>query len=52
MARGARGGWRLATAVTALSPQRFGTGEVDRLGKPLLLIHGIADRVLPPLAFT
>lgn len=47
VARGARGGWRLATAVTALSPQRFGTGKVDRLGKPLLPIHGIADRVLP-----
>ena len=40
----------LATAVAALSPQRFGTAEVDRLGKPLLLIHGAADRVLLPLA--
>jgi alpha/beta superfamily hydrolase len=40
----------LATAVAALSAQRFGTQEVDRLGKPLLLIHGSADRVLLPEA--
>ena len=40
----------LATAVAALSAQRFGTAEVDRLAKPLLLIHGSADRVLLPEA--
>lgn len=40
----------LASAVAALSPQRHGTQEVERLGKPLLLIHGSADRVLPPEA--
>ena len=40
----------LAVAVAALAPQRFGTEAVDRLGKPLLLIHGAADRVLLPLA--
>lgn len=39
-----------ATAVAALAPQRYGTQEVDRLGKPLLLIHGTDDTVLPPLA--
>ena len=40
----------LASAVAALSSQRHGTQEVERLGKPLLLIHGSADRVLPPEA--
>ena len=40
----------LATAVAALSPQRHGTQEVEKLGKPLLLIHGSADRVLLPEA--
>jgi pimeloyl-ACP methyl ester carboxylesterase len=39
-----------ATAVAALAPQRYGTQEVDRLGKPLLLIHGSDDTVLLPLA--
>lgn len=39
-----------ANAVAALAPQRYGTQEVDRLAKPLLLIHGADDQVLPPLA--
>ncbi len=33
-------------AVAALSPQLHGTRTVDRLGKPLLLIHGMRDTVL------
>lgn len=32
--------------VVAMSPQLYGTQEVDRLGRPLLLIHGMADTVL------
>ena len=40
----------LATAVAALSAQRHGTQEVEKLGKPLLLVHGSADRVLLPEA--
>ena len=40
----------LATAVAALSSQRFGTAEVGSLGKPLLLVHGSADSVLLPRA--
>ena len=40
----------LASAVAALSPQRFGTQTVERLGKPLLLIHGSDDTVLLPQA--
>ncbi len=40
----------LASAVAALSPQRFGAADVDRLGKPLLLIHGSDDTVLLPQA--
>ena len=39
-----------ANAVAALSPQRHGTQQVDRLAKPLLLIHGSDDQVLLPLA--
>lgn len=38
------------TAVAALAAQRYGTQEVDRLNKPLLLIHGADDTVLLPLA--
>ncbi len=38
------------TAVAALAAQRYGTQEVDQLGKPLLLIHGEDDQVLLPLA--
>lgn len=33
-------------AVASLSPQLFGTREVNQLDKPLLLIHGMADSVL------
>lgn len=36
----------LISAVCSLSSQRFGTFEVERLGKPLLLIHGSQDDVL------
>ena len=34
------------TAVAALSSQLYGTRGVDRLGKPLLLVHGMRDGVL------
>lgn len=33
-------------AVAALSPQTYGTRTVERLGKPLLLVHGMQDDVL------
>jgi hypothetical protein len=33
-------------AVASLSPQLYGTREVERLGKPLLLVHGTADSIL------
>lgn len=33
-------------AVASLSPQLYGTRQVEQLGKPLLLIHGMADNVL------
>jgi len=36
----------LVKAVVALSPQRFGTMQVEQLGKPLLLVHGADDQVL------
>lgn len=36
----------LVTGVAALATQRFGTFEVDSLGKPLLLVHGDQDEVL------
>lgn len=36
----------LIAAVCGLSSQRFGTFEVERLAKPLLLIHGSKDEVL------
>ncbi len=36
----------LVRAVCGLSSQRFGTFEVERLGKPLLLVHGSNDDVL------
>jgi fermentation-respiration switch protein FrsA (DUF1100 family) len=36
--------------VVALSSQRFGTQDVERLGKPLLLVHGEDDDVLLPAA--
>jgi alpha-beta hydrolase superfamily lysophospholipase len=38
-------------AVAALSSQRFGTSTVENLApRPLLLVHGTADTVLPPQA--
>ncbi|MHB8376966.1 MAG: dienelactone hydrolase family protein [Dehalococcoidia bacterium] len=33
-------------AVAALSPQLYGTRTVERLGKPLLLVHGMRDGIL------
>jgi len=36
----------LVRAVVSLSPQLFGTREVENLGKPLLLVHGMEDHVL------
>ncbi len=36
----------LARAVVSMSPQLFGTREVENLGKPLLLVHGMEDNVL------
>lgn len=32
--------------VASLSPQLFGTRQVEELGRPLLLVHGMADSVL------
>ena len=32
--------------VVSMSPQLYGTREVENLGKPLLLIHGMSDSVL------
>ncbi len=40
----------LVVAVAALSPQLHGTRQVEALDKPLLLIHGDADQVLPRAA--
>jgi alpha/beta superfamily hydrolase len=40
----------IATAVVAMSSQRYGTQEVEQLGKPLLLIHGSRDEVLDQAA--
>jgi pimeloyl-ACP methyl ester carboxylesterase len=34
------------TGVAALSSQTYGTRTVERLGKPLLLVHGMRDGVL------
>jgi len=34
------------TGVAALSPQLYGTRTVERLGKPLLLVHGMRDGIL------
>ncbi len=36
----------IVRGVAALSPQLHGTREVEALGKPLLLVHGMADTVL------
>lgn len=40
----------LSTAVCSMSTQRYGTFEVEELGKPLLLIHGSRDEVLDKAA--
>lgn len=40
----------ISTAVVGMSSQRFGTQEVEQLGKPLLLIHGQRDEVLDQAA--
>jgi len=36
----------IVRAVASLSPQLYGTREVESLGKPLLLVHGMADTIL------
>lgn len=36
----------LVRGVVAMSPQLHGTSHVNELGRPLLLIHGMADTVL------
>ena len=36
--------------VISLSPQLFGTRQVDEMAKPLLLIHGTADAILHHMA--
>ncbi len=36
--------------VISLSPQLFGTRQVDEMAKPLLLIHGTADGILHHMA--
>ncbi len=36
----------IVNSVVAMSSQRFGTHDVDKLGHPLLLIHGSNDDVL------
>ncbi len=40
----------LSTAVCSMSTQRYGTFEVETLGKPLLLLHGSRDEVLDKAA--
>lgn len=40
----------LARAVCSMSTQRYGTFEVEDLGKPLLLIHGSRDEILDKAA--
>ena len=37
-------------AVISLSPQLFGTRQVNEMNKPLLLIHGTADAILHHMA--
>jgi alpha/beta superfamily hydrolase len=36
----------LGQGVVSMSPQLFGTRQVETLGKPLLLVHGMADTIL------
>ena len=40
----------IVRGVASLSPQLYGTRQVEALGKPLLLVHGTADTVLSPEA--
>ena len=40
----------IVVAIASLSPQLFGTRQVEKLAKPLLLIHGDNDSVLPHAA--
>ncbi len=35
-----------AVGIVSMSPQLFGTRQVEQLGKPLLLVHGMADTIL------
>ena len=36
----------IVCGVVSLSPQLFGTRQVEQLAKPLLLVHGTADAIL------
>jgi len=36
----------IVRAVVSMSPQLYGTRQVEQLGKPLLLVHGMEDNVL------
>ena len=36
----------LVTGVVSMSPQLHGTRQVENLGKPLLLVHGMSDTIL------
>jgi len=36
----------MVRAVASLSPQLFGTRQIEELGRPLLLVHGTSDLVL------
>ena len=36
----------MVRAVASLSPQLYGSRQVENLGKPLLLVHGMADTIL------
>jgi len=36
----------MVRGVASLSPQLYGTRQVEDLGKPLLLVHGMADTIL------
>lgn len=36
----------IVRGVVSMSPQLFGTRQVETLGKPLLLVHGMADTIL------
>ncbi len=40
----------LVVAVVAMSPQLYGTRQVEQMSKPLLLVHGMEDQVLEMVA--